>query len=184
MNKTKPFVMKYPYSRILKAAYKIPVLVWRMGWGFLLGRLFIILTTYGRKSGLPRYTALEYNTFNSRMYVYSGYGAHSNWFRNIKANPLVTVQTNKGNFSMRARRVETNGELVDAYDFIERSPIMRMWVKLRGQNVDRQFLIENKELFYLITFDPTEEAAPIPLPTDLWWVNFILAAAILAIVII
>ena len=184
MKKIEPFVMKYPYGRLMKVFYKIPVLVWRMGWGFLLGRLFIILTSFGRKSGLPRHTALEYNNYSGRMYVYSGYGKYSDWFRNIKTNPLITVQTNKGTFSMRARRVKTNGELADAYSFIEQNPIMRTWVKSRGQKIDRQFFIENKELFYLITFDPTEDETPIPLLVDLWWVNFVLAAAILAIVAI
>jgi hypothetical protein len=58
-----------------------------------------------------------------------------------------------------------------------------MWVKLRGQKIDRQFFIKNKELFYLITFDTTEDETPIPLPSDLWWVNFVLAAAILALIV-
>ena len=56
-----PIPIPYPDTPLMKHAYRFPVLLYRLGLGRLAGRLFMILTTTGRSSGLPRRTAIEFH---------------------------------------------------------------------------------------------------------------------------
>jgi deazaflavin-dependent oxidoreductase (nitroreductase family) len=153
----------------MRVIYKSPITLWRLGLGPLIGVKIMILTTTGRKSGLPRHTAIEYNMHRGRKYVMAGWGGESDWYRNIRADPLVTIQTAGGVERVRARRVVDDAELADAYDFIEDSPVMQRWVELLGMDVDRDRFITEKERFFLVTFDLTDDPTPPPLEADLRW---------------
>ena len=50
------------------------------------GRIFLILTTIGRKTGKKRRTPLEYHWIDRIMTIFSGRGEDSGWLRNIRAN--------------------------------------------------------------------------------------------------
>ena len=54
--------------------------------------LVLLLTTTGRKSGLPRQTRLQYEKEGGVIYVAAARGQRADWFRNILANPRVEVQ--------------------------------------------------------------------------------------------
>ena len=74
--------LPYPSGRVTQIVYKTPIWLYRLGWGPLVGRLFMILTTTGRKSGLPRRTALEFHQHHGRKYVMVGWTA-VDWYKNI-----------------------------------------------------------------------------------------------------
>ncbi len=57
-----------------------------------LSGLVLLLTTTGRKSGLPRQTRLQYEKEEDAIYVASARGQQADWFRNIVAHPHVEVQ--------------------------------------------------------------------------------------------
>jgi deazaflavin-dependent oxidoreductase (nitroreductase family) len=57
-----------------------------------LSGLVLLLTTTGRKSGLPRQTRLQYEKGDGAIYVASARGQQADWFRNILASPHVEVQ--------------------------------------------------------------------------------------------
>jgi len=57
-----------------------------------LSGLVLLLTTTGRKSGLPRQTRLQYEKEEDVIYVAAARGQKADWFRNILANPHVEVQ--------------------------------------------------------------------------------------------
>jgi|YNPBryunderm2012_1023409.scaffolds.fasta_scaffold42876_2 hypothetical protein len=42
--------------------------------------------------------------------------------------------------------------------------------RLLGVELTRESFLANRERFYLVTFDPTDEPTPPPLPADLRWV--------------
>lgn len=64
----------------------------RLGW--LFGHRGLMLTHTGRISGKPRQAVLEVIHYEKSIhYVASGFGEKSNWFRNIKENPEVTIHT-------------------------------------------------------------------------------------------
>ncbi len=54
-------------------------------------RGWVVLTTIGRKSGLPRQTLLPCGRRDGEIVVISTYGWRSDWIRNIRKNPRVKV---------------------------------------------------------------------------------------------
>jgi deazaflavin-dependent oxidoreductase (nitroreductase family) len=93
--------------------------------GFGPTRVVMILTTIGRKSGLPRQTPLQYEEVDGNYNIASARGSDADWFKNIVANPKVHVQ-------IRDREFDAIGEPVTdpirIADFIElrlkRHPVM------------------------------------------------------------
>lgn len=169
-NEAGPITIAYPSSWLLKQAFKAPIPLWRMGLGFLVGKLFMVLTTTGRKSGQPRHTAVEFHKYKGRKYVYSGFGEKADWYKNILADPRVTIQTASGMEHVIARRITDEGELVEAFEFVAHNPTLKRWVQALGFRLNLDEFIAQKERFYLVTFDPTDEPTPSPLEADLKWI--------------
>ncbi len=83
---------------------KQPGLLWKiMRWmnsrmiqnykkGFGPQRMVLLLTTIGRKSGLPRVTPLQFEKIGDAYYVASARGKYSDWYRNLQQNTAVHVQ--------------------------------------------------------------------------------------------
>jgi len=59
-------------------------------WPTVGGRIMVITHT-GRKSGLRRRTPVNYAPIDGDLYCTAGFGAASDWYRNIMANPEVEV---------------------------------------------------------------------------------------------
>ena len=87
--------------------------------------LVLLLTTTGRKSGLPRQTRLQYEKGEGVIYVAAARGQQADWFRNILANPHVEVQF--GGQTLRGL-AEPIADPVRIADFLElrlkRHPLM------------------------------------------------------------
>lgn len=168
--------LPYP-TGALKQLYRSPILLYRLGLGALVGRLFMVMTTTGRKTGLPRRTAIEFHEFNGRRYVLSGWGAHTDWYRNLQADPRLTIQTWRGAESVVARPLETDEEMAEAYRWAMASPALRAVARSVGFDLTLEQFLAQKDRFKLITFDPTDSRTPEPVRADLWWVWPVIAAA-------
>ena len=59
-------------------------------WPQMGGRILVITHT-GRKSGLRRRTPVNFAPIDGELYCTAGFGATSDWYRNILANPEVEV---------------------------------------------------------------------------------------------
>ncbi|WFN91689.1 nitroreductase family deazaflavin-dependent oxidoreductase [Gordonia sp. LUNF6] len=70
-----------------------PIPLFRAGLGFLFGGRLLLLQHTGRKSGKPRYVALERveRPDRNRVIIASGFGRSSQWFRNLQADPRCRV---------------------------------------------------------------------------------------------
>lgn len=53
---------------------------------------FVMLETTGRKSGQPRHTAVGGRLVENQFWMVSEHGEHSDYVRNIKANPAVRLR--------------------------------------------------------------------------------------------
>ena len=51
------------------------------------GRIFLILTTQGRKTGKKRRTPLEYHRIEGIITIFSGRGEDAGWMKNIRVHP-------------------------------------------------------------------------------------------------
>lgn len=101
--------LRPPDVRVFKTLYAL-------GLGPLVGRVVLLLTTTGRKSGLPRVTALQYEEIDGALYLGSSKGTHADWFKNLVSNPCVTVRVKSRQFSGQAQPV-TDPALIA--DFLE-----------------------------------------------------------------
>ncbi len=158
----------YPTQPTIRKLAKSPVLLWRMGLGPLVGRLFMLLTTTGRKSGIPRRTPVEYHELGGRKYIFAGW-PNSDWYKNIQADPHVTIQTSDGVEAVTARRLTTEEELSQAYDLFEQTAFMQGMERIFGVEIDKDTFLKEKDKYHILTFDPTEEPTPPPQPVDLPW---------------
>lgn len=72
---------------------RAPIWIYKVRAGALFGSRILLLEHVGRKSGLPRYAALEVvdHSAPDTYVVASGFGRKAQWFRNIEANPRVRV---------------------------------------------------------------------------------------------
>jgi deazaflavin-dependent oxidoreductase (nitroreductase family) len=73
--------------------------------GNLGGVQFLVLTTTGRKSGQPRTTMLNYGVDGDRLILIASFGGddrHPQWYKNLHANPEVSVRIGDETRRMRA----------------------------------------------------------------------------------
>lgn len=88
-------------------------------------RPLLLLTTVGRKSGEPRTSPMMYIRVDDTMYVIaSNAGAVSDpdWFRNLVAEPAVTVEAEGEEYSATARPVADEDRPVLWTRIVERYP--------------------------------------------------------------
>ena len=85
-----------PPGRITRWLFRAPRYLYRIGFGRVLGRRAVLLEHTGRKSGLPRETVLEVIRHDDKSFdIAAAYGAKSDWFRNIEADPNVRISTGR-----------------------------------------------------------------------------------------
>jgi deazaflavin-dependent oxidoreductase (nitroreductase family) len=75
----------------MKNIQKIHRVLYAIGLGPLVGRIILLLTTTGRKSGLKRVTPLQYEMIGEDCYIGAARGVKADWVRNIQNNPQVEV---------------------------------------------------------------------------------------------
>lgn len=79
---------------------------WRVGSAFPRGIPILLLTTTGRKSGLPRVAPLLFLKDGPRLVVVASQGGlpkNPQWYENLRANPECEVQIKRHRREMRAR---------------------------------------------------------------------------------
>jgi deazaflavin-dependent oxidoreductase (nitroreductase family) len=129
-----------PPRGLARLAFRLPIGLYRLRLGGLLGTRFLLLTHTGRKSGLERKTVLEvvrYDKKTNTFVVAAGFGNTSDWVRNIRVHPQVTVQCGRRRWEMTARFLtpEQSGE--ELVDYNRRHPLaMRELVHFMGYRLD------------------------------------------------
>ena len=167
-------LMAYPNAGWRRFVFKLPLHLWRLGLGRFLPSDFLVLTTTGRKSGLPRHTMLEHAWIGENFYIGSGWGRRSDWGRNLEANPLATVQTMRaGVVGVRASHASDAAELSQVYHAMRgKSPAWEDYLAMWGvEDTETDFIAahqDNRLLTYRLS--PVTEETPPPLPADLRWI--------------
>ncbi len=110
-----------------KRLLRLPIVLYRAGLGWLIGGRFMLLTTKGRKTGLPRTTPVEYFRMGDDLYVFAGRGKKAHWYKNLRANPIVVVQVGSKCFSARATPASEGEKLAIAEKFY--SPAYELFLK-------------------------------------------------------
>lgn len=92
---------------------------------FTRARGWVLLTTRGRKTGLPREVLLPCSRADGMIVVLSTYGDRSDWLRNLRKNPRVQVTADGRVRPARAEVVEDvvrKQAIVAAHPFFPAAP--------------------------------------------------------------
>lgn len=116
----------HPPRGLARLGFRLPVWLYRLNLGGLLGKRFLLLTHTGRKSGRARQTVLEvvrYDPETSTFLVAAGFGTGSDWYQNIRANPRVTVQCGRKRWLMLAEFLSQEQAGEELLDYARRHPL-------------------------------------------------------------
>ena len=152
-------------GRIALAVFRLPLLLYRRGWGGLLGHTFLLLVHAGRKSGKP-YSAvamvLRYDPQTREAVICSAWGQDTDWIRNIRARPALRVQIGQESFTPEQRFLSEDESFAVAAGFLRRHPgrtrllaLILGWGNLRSDTAVRDFVSTRP----FVSFRPAAPAA-------------------------
>lgn len=109
----------------MKNVQKIHRLLYAVGLGPLIGKIILLLTTTGRKSGQKRVTPLQYEEIDGKFFLGSARGTKSDWYRNIAAENRVEVRVKNRRFRGLAEAVTDPVRIADFLEVrLQRHPRM------------------------------------------------------------
>ena len=124
---------------VFKWIFKIPILYYKLGLGWLLHKRFLLLTTTRRRSGKLRHTPLEfvYNPPDDTFRVSPGWGGNTDWYKNVLRNPHVMVQVGLRKFEALAEPAPAVEAAETMQRISTRHPGMdKIWNRWSDQPVD------------------------------------------------
>ena len=86
--------------------FRLPLPLYRRGWGGLLGHTFLLLVHAGRKTGRLYSTVamvLRYDRRTHEAVICSAWGQDTDWIRNIRIRPALQVQIGPESFTPQQR---------------------------------------------------------------------------------
>ena len=115
---------KFDWAK-MKNIQKIHRVLYALGLGPLVGRIVLLLTTTGRKSGKKRVTPLQYEEIDGLYYLGAARGLQADWVRNVQANPLVEIRVGAKHFQGCTEVVNDPARFADFMEVrLERHPRM------------------------------------------------------------
>jgi len=102
-----PILTRRP-SGLLYLGLRLPIWLYRLRLGWLLGHRFLLLNHIGRKSGQQRQTVVEvvqHTRDPQQFWVLSGWGTKSDWYQNLQKNPDVTIRSGGHRYNVHAETV-------------------------------------------------------------------------------
>ena len=151
-------------SGILRLAFRLPIYLYRLNLGWLLGHRGLLLIHRGRRSGLLRETVLEvvrYTPATKESVVLSAWGERADWYRNIKASPAMEVRTGGERFVPEQRFLAPEENHAVIADYERRHPLaFRIFAKAFGYPVDEVEAVRREfaSSLRLVAFRPKDVA--------------------------
>jgi deazaflavin-dependent oxidoreductase (nitroreductase family) len=125
----------HPFARSLRRPQQ--ALVAALRGGFERSPHWVLLTTRGRKSGLPREVMLPCARTRDAVVVISTYGRRSHWLRNLEADPHVRFSA-RG--ELREGVAEVVHDLARKREIVERHPFLPVVPFALAQTLARSVL--------------------------------------------
>ena len=101
MSESKPTFDRGRPGALRRLFFKAPISLYRGPIAEVMrSRCIMLLTTTGRRSGQQRTIGVSFMPLSDRYVVFSGWGVRSDWYKNVLANPEVTIKV--GGKAMRA----------------------------------------------------------------------------------
>jgi deazaflavin-dependent oxidoreductase (nitroreductase family) len=129
-----------PPRGLTRILYRLPISLYRLRLGWLLGDRFLLLIHTGRVSGAPRQTVLEIIRHDKKEDAYvvvSAWGEKSDWYRNIQKTPQVIVQVGRKRVEAVAERLSQENAEREILDYARRYPrLLRALARLMGYQLE------------------------------------------------
>ena len=137
-------------GRLALAVFRLPLPLYRRGWGWLLGDTFLLLVHAGRKTGKPYSTVamvLSYDRYTHEAVICSAWGKDSDWIRNIQAHPALKIQIGRESFTPNQRFLSADDSVAIVAEFQRQHPYRSRllasvlgWGDLRSDTAAREFV--------------------------------------------
>ena len=127
---------------IFKWLFKVPILAYRLGLGWMVARYILLLTSTGRKTG---------------------WAGNTDWYRNVRSDPRVRVQVGGRGFAAVAEQASDEEVAHYMQALSERHPrLAGMWNRWSDRPVDGTFesYLYAARFFPSIWLRPIERADP------------------------
>jgi hypothetical protein len=79
-----------PMNKFMVAMWRLGLGRWINAWPEVSGRIMVIRHV-GRKTKLPRLTPVNFTFYQGDVFCTAGFGAGSDWYRNVLQDPVVEV---------------------------------------------------------------------------------------------
>ena len=147
----------------MKNIQKIHRVLYAIGLGPLVGRIILLLTTTGRRSGKKRVTPLQYEEIDGIYYIGSARGTQADWVRNIQTDSRVEIRVGAKHFQGTAEVITDPSKFADFLEVrLERHPRMvgLMMEKAHGlpKRPSREQLEELAKTEAFVIVHPTENS--------------------------
>jgi deazaflavin-dependent oxidoreductase (nitroreductase family) len=161
-----------PPRGFARLAFRLPIWLYRLHLGWLLGGRFLLLQHTGRKSGRLRETVLEvvrYDPGGQAYYIGAGFGESSDWFQNLRQTPQATIRVARRSYQVIAKRVPLDAAGAEYRIYASQHPSALkglssfLGVKLTGTEEDYPMLAHRMPLIRLqVVSQPSEIPANNP----------------------
>ena len=98
-------------SGLWRIVFRFPILLYRLNLGWLFGERALLLEHRGRKSGIIRKAVVEvvdHDLQKDSYTVAAAWGNQSDWYKNIQAQPNVSVEVGTKRFAAFAKMLSAD----------------------------------------------------------------------------
>jgi deazaflavin-dependent oxidoreductase (nitroreductase family) len=110
---------------LLRRALKLPLLMYRVGLGWLFGHHLARVTHVGRRSGRIRQTVVEVLRYDPRtreLVVAAGWGGQTGWYRNVQAADALEVRSGRTAYRPTRRLLSADETYDEVRAYIRQHP--------------------------------------------------------------
>jgi deazaflavin-dependent oxidoreductase (nitroreductase family) len=144
---------------LLIPIFKLPIFLYRLHLGWLLGKRFMQITHVGRHSGKVRRTVLAVLRFDEKskeIYAVSAWKG-SDWYYNIQASPALQIETGFVHYVPLQRTLSPEEITTTFLQYRQKHPIFsRMICRIPGWKWDstREEFLELARTLHGVAFTP------------------------------
>lgn len=130
-----------PPRGMTRLLWRLPIWLYRLKLGRLLGDRFVLINHVGRKSGRTRQALVEvvrHDKETDTYYVCSGFGRRSDWYRNLAAHPQVLIQVGNRQLAVTAHMLSPQECGEEMVRYVKTHPrLARSLMKVLGYDVPK-----------------------------------------------
>jgi deazaflavin-dependent oxidoreductase (nitroreductase family) len=137
---------------------RLPVGLYRLHLGWLLGHRFAQITHRGRRSGRLYRSVVEVVRFDHasrEVVVLAGWRGQTDWYRNLQAAPAVEIRTGRLRFVPQQRLLGPEETVRELDGYVHRHPVVARWLA-RLFGIDWRSAADVADFFKAVSFRPLE----------------------------